>query len=46
MFGDLPRDRRGVDRSRLSPPGLAFSSRFETSPRTKRMNISSKPPVL
>jgi hypothetical protein len=41
MFADVPLDNRTVDRCAAV---AALSSRFETSPRTKRCKIS--PPMI
>jgi hypothetical protein len=46
MVGDLPHNNRTVDQFAAFAAWLAASSCFETSPRPKRSNISSKLLVL
>jgi hypothetical protein len=46
MVGNLPHTNRTVDQIAAFAAWLAISSRFETSPRPKRSNISSKLLVL
>jgi hypothetical protein len=46
MVDDLPHKYRTVDQFAALAASLAVSSRFETSPRPKRSNISSKLLVL
>jgi hypothetical protein len=41
MFADMPLDNRTVDKFAAVAASSGFLRPFETSPRTKRLNVSS-----